>query len=375
MIKFFRQIRRDLMEKNKTGISEQRVRTGKYLKYAIGEIILVVIGILIALSINNWNEEKRNKKKIITIFKDVQEDLLNDINEISNFLEWAEINDTLSQKIISGEIKKDDYTNNANNDLFEFGTFAYPIVISNHSFLLLTENKNLIPAEYKDVLKDLSSLYEEDKQFLDQGQTDFKNFTNNYKNFIFSQPWDITFNNSKKVSDSVLKFYLSNTHKSKIRLFNNYLETVYVYAERIKNKAVTNYLILNEMVGQNNKLPNEIKNHLVGSLKPSTNYTGTFYHKSEENSIDRITGIFYSEENSIDIIKKNNLLFWHSRGRENIYIGNKLLTELDNDSLQFVSDKKSTLKFQRNSNNDIIGFRSYYEDKPVGEYEKQETNE
>ena len=41
------------MEKNKTG---------KYLKYAIGEIILVVIGILIALSINNWNENRKNHK-------------------------------------------------------------------------------------------------------------------------------------------------------------------------------------------------------------------------------------------------------------------------------------------------------------------------
>ena len=42
------------MEKNKTG---------KYFKYAIGEIILVVIGILIALSINNWNEDRKNKIK------------------------------------------------------------------------------------------------------------------------------------------------------------------------------------------------------------------------------------------------------------------------------------------------------------------------
>jgi len=54
MIKFFRHIRKDLMEQNKTG---------KYLKYAIGEIILVVIGILIALSINNWNEGQ-NKKQL-----------------------------------------------------------------------------------------------------------------------------------------------------------------------------------------------------------------------------------------------------------------------------------------------------------------------
>jgi len=52
MIKFFRHIRKSLIEQNKMG---------KYFKYAIGEIILVVIGILIALQINNWNhlEAKR----------------------------------------------------------------------------------------------------------------------------------------------------------------------------------------------------------------------------------------------------------------------------------------------------------------------------
>jgi len=52
MIKFFRHIRKELMEKNKTG---------KYLKYAIGEIVLVVIGILIALSLNNWKEDLDNR--------------------------------------------------------------------------------------------------------------------------------------------------------------------------------------------------------------------------------------------------------------------------------------------------------------------------
>lgn len=52
MFKFFRQIRYDLMEKNKTS---------RYLKYAIGEIILVVIGILLALQINNWNEQRKDK--------------------------------------------------------------------------------------------------------------------------------------------------------------------------------------------------------------------------------------------------------------------------------------------------------------------------
>jgi len=54
MIKFFRKIRQNLLIENKTG---------KYFKYAIGEIILVVIGILIALQINNWNENRKHKNK------------------------------------------------------------------------------------------------------------------------------------------------------------------------------------------------------------------------------------------------------------------------------------------------------------------------
>ena len=53
MIKFFRHIRQSLIMKN---------QTGKYFKYAIGEIVLVVIGILIALQINNWNTERQNSE-------------------------------------------------------------------------------------------------------------------------------------------------------------------------------------------------------------------------------------------------------------------------------------------------------------------------
>lgn len=54
MIKFFRHIRKDLLEKNKTG---------RYLKYAAGEIILVMIGILLALQVSNWNNNRIERKK------------------------------------------------------------------------------------------------------------------------------------------------------------------------------------------------------------------------------------------------------------------------------------------------------------------------
>jgi hypothetical protein len=77
MIKFFRKIRYNLIEKNKTG---------KYFKYAIGEIILVVIGILIALSINNRNELRKAKIKEDVLYQNILIDLDNEEKLLNNTL-------------------------------------------------------------------------------------------------------------------------------------------------------------------------------------------------------------------------------------------------------------------------------------------------
>ncbi|MGB5172131.1 MAG: DUF6090 family protein [Eudoraea sp.] len=66
MIKFFRRIRQQLLKEN---------NLSKYLLYAIGEIVLVVIGILIALQINNWNQE--NKESLVE--KQRYQNILNDL--------------------------------------------------------------------------------------------------------------------------------------------------------------------------------------------------------------------------------------------------------------------------------------------------------
>ncbi|MDF1867741.1 MAG: DUF6090 family protein [Saprospiraceae bacterium] len=69
MIKFFRKIRQKLLSENKFS---------KYLIYAIGEIILVVIGILIALNINNWNENLKTKKSERVFLDRLKIDLVTD---------------------------------------------------------------------------------------------------------------------------------------------------------------------------------------------------------------------------------------------------------------------------------------------------------
>lgn len=77
MIKFFRKIRQKLLEQN---------RVSKYLLYAFGEIILVVIGILIALQINNNNEAKKDRAFELKMLKEISKSLDRDINYIENHL-------------------------------------------------------------------------------------------------------------------------------------------------------------------------------------------------------------------------------------------------------------------------------------------------
>ena len=103
MIKFFRAIRKDLMEKNKTG---------KYLKYAIGEIILVVIGILIALQVSNWNERKKidqsTKDHLAILKENLKEDQIQ-LNELRTTME-ANVNYAdSSMRQIRTEIPVDKY--------------------------------------------------------------------------------------------------------------------------------------------------------------------------------------------------------------------------------------------------------------------------
>lgn len=79
MIKFFRKIRQQLLTENKFS---------KYLIYAIGEIILVVIGILIALSINNWNENKKVEKVEQVILNDLKAEVESNIEALDNLTSY-----------------------------------------------------------------------------------------------------------------------------------------------------------------------------------------------------------------------------------------------------------------------------------------------
>jgi len=75
MMKLFRKIRQKRLSENKFG---------KYLIYAVGEIVLVVLGILIALWINNWNEAKRDARIEAAFLENFRNDLKTDVQTLKD---------------------------------------------------------------------------------------------------------------------------------------------------------------------------------------------------------------------------------------------------------------------------------------------------
>ncbi|MFT5228281.1 MAG: hypothetical protein ACI865_002169 [Flavobacteriaceae bacterium] len=114
MIKFFRKIRYDLIEKNKTG---------KYLKYAVGEIVLVVIGILIALQINNWNESHKSNREETTILKNLCENLKQAESQSTNFINAEE--ELVEDLIVALDIK----SNKNQNDTTTFSNADFKKIV------------------------------------------------------------------------------------------------------------------------------------------------------------------------------------------------------------------------------------------------------
>jgi hypothetical protein len=103
MIKIFRKNRIKFLNKDKIG---------KYLLYAIGEILLVVIGILIALQINNWNEDRKRNEELGAIYELVISDLESDLMVIPDKIKYNKDKEPLLKHVLNGELVADDYLNN-----------------------------------------------------------------------------------------------------------------------------------------------------------------------------------------------------------------------------------------------------------------------
>ena len=142
-MKLFRKIRQKLLVEN---------RFSKYLIYAIGEIILVVIGILLALQVNNWNESRKRVDEENQYYKNIQRQLNEDISGIKSNIDFNQFYYEQYQFAIN-QIETNDWSNLdslgiATVNLLEYSDFhneskIYQTLVSSGEIKLLN-NQNII---------------------------------------------------------------------------------------------------------------------------------------------------------------------------------------------------------------------------------------
>jgi len=177
MIKFFRKIRQKTLTENKFG---------KYLTYAVGEIILVVIGILIALSINNWNENKKNKIAEADYYCRILEDFEITEKLVNESLEGITSRIGISKKIIADLNKTpnnkseilNDFLNALRQNVFVPSNIAFEDLTSSGNLKLITDiqlKNELI--EYNTFLENILDLLQENRNEINKRMINYESAT------------------------------------------------------------------------------------------------------------------------------------------------------------------------------------------------------
>ncbi|MCB0668758.1 MAG: hypothetical protein KDC80_23200 [Saprospiraceae bacterium] len=148
MIKYFRKIRQNLLSEG---------RTTKYLKYATGEIILVVIGILIALWINNWNQDRQLKNLETKYLKEIKSSLEFDLIDIDFNIDFNE-NRLKSNEIILQYVRQE--INYADSLSKHFGNLIFTTrTLPNSSAYENLKNKGIEVISKDSLRQELTKLY------------------------------------------------------------------------------------------------------------------------------------------------------------------------------------------------------------------------
>lgn len=175
MIKFFRRIRQNLLTENKFS---------KYLVYAIGEIVLVVIGILIALQINNNNELNKQRAKEVQFLKNLRSDLIFEQSELERYTDIRE------SMVNSAQIALDHFNGEPieNIQMFNFHTFNVGIwqefQRNNNTYLELLNSGNLTIISNDSIKNGLLNLDLIHKQIIS-----YREHLRNDLEHYFYKPW------------------------------------------------------------------------------------------------------------------------------------------------------------------------------------------
>lgn len=211
MIKFFRKIRFDHINQNKTA---------KYLKYALGEIILVMIGILLALQVNTWNNERISNKMVKQSLNRMKTDINKDIEDFEYNIKFynnlEKRHDSIYNKLVNlekGEIMS-----------FRPWILHVPGVISsnNQTYQEMINTGNFYSVDNKDLVNAISTYYNFTNDY--NAQTTFANQKVDASRDIVQLQSFWTLSNRLNISDNIDISWLYDSNSTVFIALINFLK-------------------------------------------------------------------------------------------------------------------------------------------------------
>lgn len=276
MAKFYRKIRQKLLVEN---------RFNKYLLYAIGEIVLVVIGILIAIKINDWNSKIANEKKIKLILNQVATELDANILTAETIVDYYTEKDSIFDLVLSEKTNIENFDYNRDSAqlylLFTAGQFN----AERKGFDILVENLDNIPKNFNEIVRDLQELHKKTLISIGNSYKRMDYISDTFRTHLtYKTTWFYQFYRKDAIiNDTIIKYFYNNaTYKNNLTWYrtamtNNYTKKLRSFiheARRVKQ-------LINTKVNLNDNPKVDYLNNVSNQNK----IIGTYYDSVSDKKI------------------------------------------------------------------------------------------
>lgn len=329
MIKFFRHIRKELMETGKTA---------KYFKYAIGEIVLVVIGILIAVVINGKYNEAQNEKKIKSILTQIQKELLVDIADAERIFDVKMGKDSLARKIYFNTVSEEEFIKNPFRLRITSNYVSFTTQKAGYNRLM--QNLENLPEEYQYILPFFNDLYVEKQNDINDYNETIKNTWVLHRNSYNKNPIYADLNLGILSREESLRYLFNDPFiKNRTMTYLNDLRNISQIANDYKADAIKIYKNIDSLLGIES---NDLKLKTLPRKDSIEPFKGTYKTMSAFNIPDQKLTI-KKDHIVISHLNTIRLLYWHKTNYFYEYYGDGVFVLYKNEHgqrmLSYSNDK------------------------------------
>lgn len=208
-MKVFRNLRKNIMGEGKTG---------KYLKYAIGEILLVMIGILLALQVNNWNEKRKMHAELDNILRIISYDMETDTLVANQVISYYDAHNKNSLRIINKELNRNNFTEC--RECIALVTVYRPMNIQVKGFELLKDLPNQISTQRDSLVTNITQIYTIFKTNIDKSNDRLENDVLSNMSNLQENDWFVNWTQGSFNEDMVIYFTESEDYRKRVAAHN-----------------------------------------------------------------------------------------------------------------------------------------------------------